>query len=97
MGAKINFNAVEFKDRPAEGDEELKLIEDIATWLGSDGGDLVGAALKSHIPGSNLIELPLGSDHAELKEAFIEANPKRLENAPQGLASLPAGAGVPGD
>jgi hypothetical protein len=95
-GAKINFNAVEFKDRPAEGDEELKLIEDIATWLGSDGGDLVGAALKSHIPGSNLIELPLGSDHAELKEAFIEANPKRLENAPQGLASLPAGAGVPG-
>lgn len=94
-GAKINFNALEFKDRPAEGDE-LQLVEDIDKWLGGAGGSLVGDALKSSIPGSNLIELPLGTDHAELKEAFIEANPKRMEGAPQGLASLPAGAGDPG-
>jgi hypothetical protein len=96
-GAKINYNALEFKDRPAQTDEERKLIEDIAAWLDAGSGDLVASALRSSIPGSNLVELPLGEDHGAIKEAFIEANPKRLEGAaPAGLAALPAGAGTPG-
>ena len=95
-GAKINYNALEFKDRPAQTDEERKLIEDISTWLESDGGELVSAALRSSIPGSNLVELPLGEDHGAIKEAFIEANPKRLEgSAPATLQSLPPSAGDP--
>lgn len=96
-GAKINYNALEFKDRPAQNDDERKLIEDIAAWLDAGSGDLVASALRSSIPGSNLVELPLGEDHGAIKEAFMEANPKRLEGtAPAGLASLPAGAGTPG-
>jgi hypothetical protein len=96
-GAKINYNALEFKDRPAQTDEERKLIEDIAAWLDAGSGDLVASALRSSIPGSNLVELPLGEDHGAIKEAFIEANPKRLEGAaPAGLSALPAGAGTPG-
>lgn len=96
-GAKINYNALEFKDRPAQTDDERKLIDDIAAWLDGGAGDLVASALRSSIPGSNLVELPLGEDHATIKEAFMEANPKRLEGAaPAGLAALPAGAGVPG-
>jgi len=96
-GAKINYNALEFKDRPAQTDEERKLIEDIGAWLGGGAGDLVASALRSTIPGSNLVELPLGEDHAALKDAFMEANPKRLDGmAPVGLAALPAGAGTPG-
>jgi len=94
-GAKINFNCLEFKDRPPQTDEERDLREDIDIWLGSDGRDLVASALKSHISGANLIELPLGSDYKELKEAFIEAHPKHLEGQAGGLASLPAGAGDP--
>ena len=94
-GAKINYNVVEFKDRPAQNDDEEQLIKDVSTWL--DGqGELVASALRSCIPGSNLVELPLGEDHAAIKDSFIEAHPKQLEGAPQGLASLPAGAGVPG-
>jgi len=95
-GAKINFNALEFKDRPANSEEETKLIEDISNWLETDGGELVSAALRSHISGSNLVELPLGSDHGALKEAFIAANPKHLEGQAGGLSALPAGAGDPG-
>jgi hypothetical protein len=95
-GAKINYNALEFKDRPAQTDEERKLIEDISAWLESDGGELVSAALRSSIPGSNLVELPLGEDHGAIKEAFIEAHPKRLEgSAPATLQSLPPSAGDP--
>jgi hypothetical protein len=95
-GAKINYNALEFKDRPTQNDDERKLIEDISEWLDSTGGELVSAALRSSISGSNLVELPLGEDHSSIKEAFMEANPKRLEGAaPAGLASLPAGAGNP--
>ena len=57
----------------------------------------MASALRSCIPGSNLVELPLGQDHAAIKEAFIEANPKRLEgDSPKGLAALPADAGTPG-
>jgi len=57
----------------------------------------VASALRSTISGAHLVELPLGEDHAAIKEAFIEANPKRLEGvAPAGLAALPAGAGTPG-
>ena len=96
-GAKINYNALEFKDRPAQNDDERKLIEDVSAWLEGGAGDLVASALRSSIPGSNLVELPLGEDHAAIKEAFMEANPKRLEgSAPAGLAALPAGAGTPG-
>lgn len=95
-GAKINFNALEFKDRPANGAEETKLIEDISRWLEGDGGELVSAALRSTIPGSNMVELPLGQDHAAIKEAFNEAHPKRLEGQNGGLQSLPPTAGVPG-
>jgi hypothetical protein len=95
-GAKINYNALEFKDRPAQNDEERKLIEDIGAWLEGGSGDLVAAALRSGIPGSNLVELPLGEDHAAIKEAFMEANPRRLEGAaPAALSALPAGAGDP--
>jgi hypothetical protein len=95
-GAKINYNVLEFRDRPAQTDEEQKLIEDISAWL-EGSGDLVASALRSTISGAHLVELPLGEDHAAIKEAFIEANPKRLEgSAPAGLASLPAGAGTPG-
>jgi len=96
-GAKINYNALEFKDRPAQNDEEKKLIDDISAWLESDGGELVSAALRSSIPGAHLVELPLGEDHARIKEAFIEQNPKRLEGQNEAsLQSLPPGASEPG-
>jgi len=96
-GAKINYNVLEFKDRPAQNDDEKKLIEDIGAWLESDGGELVSGALRSSISGANLVELPLGEDHGAIKEAFIDANPKRLEGqAPASLQSLPPSAGEPG-
>jgi hypothetical protein len=95
-GAKINFNALEFKDRPPEGAEELKLIEDIGAWLENDGGELVSSALRSSIPGSNLVELPLGENHEALKSAFTEANPKRLESQGGGFQSLPPSAAIAG-
>lgn len=89
-GAKINYNALEFSDRPANGAVEEKLVADIDEWLKSGGGENVVAALRSTIPGSNLIELPMGKDHAELKAAFDEANAALPEA--QGLAALPAEA-----
>lgn len=95
-GAKINFNALEFKDRPANGPEETKLIQDIAAWLEHDGGDLVSSALRSTIPGSNLVELPLGQDHAGIKAQFVEAYPKRLEGQAGGLQALPPSAAIAG-
>jgi hypothetical protein len=76
-GAKINFNALEFTDRPPANDEESTLIADVNDWLAAAGTSLATAALKSHIPGSNLVELPLGSDHAEIKAQFAAANPKQ--------------------
>lgn len=95
-GAKINYNVVEFKDRPTQNDDEKKLIEDVGAWLEASA-DLVASALRAVIPGSNLVELPMGEDHEKIKTSFIEQNPKRLEaGAPQGLAALPADAGVPG-
>jgi hypothetical protein len=72
-GAKINFNALEFSDRPTANPEEEKLIQDINEWLEAKGGALCASALKSHIPGSDLVELPLGTDHAEIKAKFIES------------------------
>lgn len=87
-GAKINFNALEFSDRPAESEEEKKLIADINEWLQSNGAPSVANALRSTIPGSNLVELPLGEDHAKIKAAF-EAN--NALPAPS-LAALPAEA-----
>jgi hypothetical protein len=95
-GNRINYNVLEFADRPPQTDEEQKLIKDISTWL-EGSGDLVASALRSSISGAHLVELPLGENHTAIKEAFIEANPKRLEgSAPAGLAALPAGAGTPG-
>jgi len=95
-GPKINYNALEFKDRPTETDEEKKLIHDVTSWLETSGGELVSAALRSSIPGSNLVELPLGEDHADIKALFAEANPKRLEGAYEHQqASLPPTAEAP--
>ncbi len=76
-GAKINFNALEFTDRPPANEEEASLITDVNDWLATTGTSLATAALKSHIPGSNLVELPLGSDHAEIKAQFAAANPRQ--------------------
>ena len=69
-GAKINFNALEFADRPPANEDETALIGDINAWLSDKGPSLATAALKSHIPGSDLVELPLGSDHTEIKAQF---------------------------
>lgn len=69
-GAKINFNCLDFSDRPAQNEDEEKLLKDVAAWLGSDGTKLAANALKSSIPGADLIELPLGSDHTALKAEF---------------------------
>lgn len=69
-GAKINFNVLEFNDRPPATDEERDLIADVNAWVSDKGTGLITAALKSHIPGSDLVELPLGSDHAEIKAQF---------------------------
>lgn len=86
-GAKINFNALEFSDRPPANDEETTLIKDIDDWISTAGGQLIAAALKSHIPGSNLVELPLGSDHAEIKAQFAAANPPQDQKSFGGSAS----------
>ena len=94
-GQKINYNVLEFSDRPVKDDAEKALIEDIDKWLSSDGGELVSSALRAHISGANLVELPLGSDHTDIKAAFDQANPKLEGDKPGGLSSLPAGAGEP--
>ena len=90
-GAKINYNALEFRDRPASNEEETKLIADISAWLEGDGGELVSSALRSNISGAHLVELPLGEDHAKIKAAFDEAHPKQLDGTtsktPQSLPS----------
>lgn len=78
-GAKINFNALEFSDRPPADDKEKALIEDVNTWLNADGGNMIAAALKSHIPGATLVELPLGADHTAIKAAFAESHPSSGE------------------
>jgi hypothetical protein len=78
-GAKINFNALEFTDRPAASDEETKLITDIDEWISNKGPGLIASALKSHIPGSDLVELPLGSDHTEIKAQFASSRPTPQE------------------
>jgi len=95
-GPKINYNALEFKDRPSQNDEEKKLIQDVSSWLETSGTELVSAALRSSIPGSNLVELPLGEDHGGIKEAFMEAHPKRLDGSFESQrASLPPAAEAP--
>ena len=92
---KVNYNVLEFSDRPVSGDEEESLVKDIASWLSGEGGELVSASLRSHISGANLVELPLGTDHEEIKNAFNEAHPKLEGSKAQGLSALPAGAGEP--
>jgi hypothetical protein len=94
-GQKINYNVLEFSDRPVKDDAEKALIEDIDKWLTSDGGDLVSSALRAHISGANLVELPLGADHEQIKAAFNEAHPQLEAAKADGLAALPAGAGEP--
>ena len=85
-GAKINFNVLEFSDRPIETEEEQKLIEDINVWLSNKGTNLITSALKSHIPGSDLVELPLGADHQEIKAQFAATRPSSHDRA---LGSAP--------
>lgn len=92
---KVNYNVLEFLDRPVSGKDEESLVKDISTWLNGDGGELVSAALRSHISGANLVELPLGSDHGAIKAAFDEQHPKLEGDKAVGLAALPAGAGDP--
>ena len=91
-GAKINFNALEFKDRPAQNELEEKLVEDVIAWLDSTGTESVVHCLKSHIPGSDLVELPLGSDHSEIKAQFAAARPQALEGSTRMFASAKASA-----
>ncbi len=88
-GNKINYNALEFKDRPASTDEEIQLIKDVGTWLKEKGGEMLPAALRSHIPGSNLVELPLGTDHAEIKRNFLAANPAGESASISGASDAP--------
>ena len=90
-GAKINFNALEFKDRPAQSEEEEKLIKDIIDWLGTTGSDSTVHCLKSHIPGSDLVELPLGSDHTSIKAQFAAARPE-VEGSPKPRMFSPVAA-----
>jgi len=78
-GAKINFNCLDFSDRPAQNEDEEKLLKDVAEWLGSDGTKMAANALKSSIPGADLIELPLGSDHAALKAEFAATRGQAAE------------------
>ena len=51
------------------------MVKDVNEWLKEKGNEFLPAALRSHIPGSNLVELPLGTDHAEIKRNFLAANP----------------------
>lgn len=88
-GNKINYNALEFKDRPAATEVEIELVNDVGVWLKEKGGELIPAALRSHISGSNVVELPLGSDHAEIKRNFLAANP------PGEFASISAASDAP--
>jgi hypothetical protein len=39
-GAKINYNALAFADRPPQNDEEEQLIKDIGEWLKNGGASL---------------------------------------------------------
>jgi hypothetical protein len=85
-GAKINFNCLDFSDRPAQNDDEEKLLTDVSEWLAKDGTGMAANALKSSIPGADLIELPLGSDHAALKADFASTRgqaPERTFAAPE--------------
>ena len=43
------------------------------------GPGLISAALKSHIPGSDLVELPLGADHTDIKAQFASSRPPSQE------------------
>jgi len=69
-GAKINYNALAFADRPPQNEEEEQLIKDIADWLKNGGAEAASNVLKSVIPGGDLVELPLGGDHAAIKASF---------------------------
>jgi len=90
-GAKINFNTLEFRDRPADSDEEKKLVEDVLAWMKSEGGINVSNALASSIPGGDLVELPLGSDHSEIKATFAATRAvAALPEAQDYNASAPA-------
>lgn len=93
-GAKINFNALEFRDRPAQNTSEEKLVEDVIAWLGAKGTDSTVHCLKSHIQGSDLVELPLGCDHSSIKAAFAAAHPDSGEGyqTQRALISMPAPA-----
>ena len=88
-GAKINFNCLDLSDRPAQNEDEGKLLKDVAAWLGNDGTKLAANALKSSIPGADLIELPLGSDHAALKAEFASTRGPAAERTFASAAPAP--------
>jgi len=89
-GNKINYNALEFKDRPAGSDVEKKLIDDVNEWLHAEGASSTAHCLKSHIPGANLVELPLGSDHSTIKAQFAAENPAQVSGSSGFQPSLPS-------
>lgn len=89
---KINYNTLEFYDRPTATTEEATLLKDIESFMEGEGPTLVSAALRSHIPGSSLIELPLGSDHTALKQQFALEHSVPAPSAP----TLPSGVVAPG-
>lgn len=92
-GAKINYNALAFNDRPPQNEEEEQLIKDIGEWLKNGGAESASNVLKSVIPGADLVELPLGGDHAAIKAAFqasrIQPSSEQLASAgdPKALAA----------
>lgn len=95
-GAKINFNTLEFRDRPAQNKDEEQLIEDIIVWMKNEGGIQVSNALASSIPGGDLVELPLGTDHNEIKAQFAATRAQsalpEASSAPQPKAALKSAA-----
>lgn len=97
-GAKINFNALEFSDRPAADEKEIDLIKDINSWLSESGAELCAAALRSHIPGADLVELPLGADHGAIKAEFARTRPdseSRVFGSAEPEKKLPSAADAP--
>jgi hypothetical protein len=85
-GNKINYNCIEFNDRPPASKDETVLLEDISKWLSSNT-DTLTSALRSHIPGSNLVELPFGEDHKAIKDQFIAS--MKNDGTLEGLGDVP--------
>ncbi len=94
--SKISYNVLEFADRNPETEDEKLLMEDVSTWMETEGAAMLPSVLRSHISGGNLVELPLGADHGEIKKKFLEEFPIReTDQLPsQTPSSLPPAAPV---